>query len=346
MSSPLREIRELTRVRITLMLREPEAIFWMLIFPVILALILSLAFSGDRTQPSRVAVLAGEEGDELAAMLEADDGIELVRLSDESKAERKLLRGSYDAVVIPGEIPEVRYDPERPEGATAKLRVEAIWQKATSPTPLPEMRTETRKETGERYIDFFFPGLLGMNLMGTGVWGVGFAIVDTRRRKLLKRMMVTPMRRSSFLFSFLASRTVFMVIEVAVILGFGLLVFGVPFQGSALLFSLFCLLGTLSFTGLGLLLASRVKTIEGISGVANAALLPMWLLSGIFFSYERFPEVIHPVIRCLPLTAMNDALRAIMLDGTTMLELLPEVGILALWGAVTFLVAVRIFRWE
>jgi ABC transporter DrrB family efflux protein len=201
-------------------------------------------------------------------------------------------------------------------------------------------------EPGSRYIDFLVPGLLGMNLMGTGMWGLGFSIVNARVRKLLKRLAATPMRRSEYLLSQMLARLVFLVFEVAILVGFGWFAFGVEVRGSVAALAFVSLLGAASFSGLGLLISSRTKTIEGVSGLMNLAMLPMWLLSGTFFSWERFPEAAHPFIRALPLTALNDALRAVMTEGRPLSTLGLELGVLAITGVVSFLVAVRIFRWQ
>jgi ABC-type multidrug transport system permease subunit len=201
-------------------------------------------------------------------------------------------------------------------------------------------------EPGSRYVDFVVPGLLGMNLMGSGIWGLGFAIVDARRKKLLKRLIATPMSRTQYLASFVLSRLTLLVIEVAVLLGFALLVFGVPLRGSPGTLLLICLLSALSFGALGLLLASRARTVEGVSGLMNLVMLPMWIFSGVFFSASRFPDALQPFIQALPLTAVNDALRASMLEGAGLERLLPELGIIAGWLVVSFLLAVRVFRWR
>jgi ABC-type multidrug transport system permease subunit len=201
-------------------------------------------------------------------------------------------------------------------------------------------------ETGARYIDFLLPGLLGLNLMGTGIWGIGFALVDMRQKRLLKLFTVTPMRRTNFLLAQMLSRLVFLVAEVAVIVLFGTLVLDVPFLGSLLPFSALCLLGAGCFSGIGLLLASRVQTIEGVSGLMNLVMMPMWLLSGVFFSYERYPEIFHPAIRVLPLTALNDGLRAVMLEGEGWRAIASGAIILAILTAISFVVALRIFRWR
>ena len=155
-------------------------------------------------------------------------------------------------------------------------------------------------ERGSRYIDFLVPGLLGMNLMGSGIWGVGFAIVDARKKRLLKRLIATPMSRPQFLASFVLSRLTLLVIEVGLLLGFGALVFGVPLRGSLLVLVTICLLSSLAFSSLGLLVASRVQTMEGASGLMNLVMLPMWIFSGVFFSATRFPDSIQPFIQACP----------------------------------------------
>ena len=174
----------------------------------------------------------------------------------------------------------------------------------------------TSSEPGSRYIDFLIPGLLGMNLMNSGMWGIGFALVDMRQRKLLKRYVGTPMRRGDFLLAIMTSRLVLMVIEIGLLLVFGVLFFHMRVLGLGILASpLIGGLGSLTFGGVGLLTASRAQKIESISGLINLVMMPMWIFSGVFFSYERFPAVIHPADQALPLTALNDALRASILEG-------------------------------
>jgi ABC-type multidrug transport system permease subunit len=201
-------------------------------------------------------------------------------------------------------------------------------------------------ETGSRYIDFLLPGLIGMGIMGNSIWGLGFSIVDARRRKLMKRIVATPMRKYHYLLSFLVFRMTLLIVEVGVPLAFGLLVFGVPFRGSVLSLLGYCILGSLSFSAIGLLLAARVRTIEAISGLTNVVMLPMWVLSGVFFSAQRFPDVVQPMIRVLPLTVLIDALRGIMLQGAGAGSLAREAATLATWALACFAVALKLFRWR
>ncbi|RMH30596.1 MAG: ABC transporter permease [Planctomycetota bacterium] len=346
--SRLAELRELTRVRVYAFLREPEAVFWVFVFPLVLAVVLGLAFRSARPAPSLVAVAPGEGSAALVEALGASDGLEVEPFQTEDAMRVALRRGAIDAIVEPapgGGEPILHIDTTRTEGETARLRiVEALAAARGAPLPEPVVREQTEK--GSRYIDFLFPGLIGMNLMGTGMWGIGFALADTRQKKLLRRMLVTPMRRGSFFLSFMLSRLVFLTLELAIVAGFGAWVLGVPFRGTLVAFALVSTLGALTFAGLGVLTVSRARTIEGASGLMNFVMMPMWLASGVFFSYERFPDVTIPFIKLLPLTALNDALRNVMLDGASVVGQGRELLILAVWGAVSFLVAVRIFRWE
>jgi ABC-type multidrug transport system permease subunit len=338
-------LRELTRVRVLLFLREPEAVFWVFVFPIILSVVLGLAFRQE-TEPSRVGVLGDEGSRELRALLDGKDGIELVTFADLATAQRKLSESAVDVVVVPGDPPEITFDGARPEGTLARFRVLETWRGSLAAEAQPVLVEKTETAPGSRYVDFLFPGLLGMNLMGTGIWGIGFAMADMRQKKLLRRLLVTPMRRSSFLLSFILSRNVFLVLELSVLMVFAVLVLGVPFDGSLLAFAALAVTGSLAFAALGILVASRARTLEGVSGLMNLVMMPMWLCSGVFFSYERFPEFLHPIFRAIPLTAVNDGLRAVMLYGDGLGDILGELAVIAAWGAVCFAAALKAFRWH
>ena len=249
-------------------------------------------------------------------------------------------------LLLPGDPPGLRYDPDRPEGRDAHLRVRDRIQRAAGRVDPVAIREEIVRETGSRYIDWLVPGLVGMNLMGTGIWGIGFALVEARQQKLLKRFLVTPMRKSSFLLGAILSRLGFLVAEVVVLMAFAMVVLDVPVRGSVVAFGIVCLAGAACFSGMGLLIAARPRTIEGASGIMNLVMMPMWLLSGIFFSYHRFPEVMHGPIRALPLTALNDALREVMLEGAPLWATAPEIAVQLAWAVGCFALALRYFRWQ
>jgi ABC-2 type transport system permease protein len=337
---------QLTRVRYREFFREPEAVFWVFIFPVLLAAGLGIAFRNRAPERSAVAVVAADTAAErLAAALRTPE-IDVTLVSD-SAAKEALRTGEVSLVLAhAGNKVEYRYDDSRPESRTARLLVDDALQRASGrrdPTPVSDRFV---REPGSRYIDFLVPGLLGMNLMGSGIWGLGFAIVDARKKRLLKRLIATPMSRWQFLASFVLSRLTLLVIEVGLLLGFGVLAFGVPLRGSLPVLIAVCVLSSLSFASLGLLISSRVQTIEGASGLMNLVMLPMWIFSGVFFAASRFPETIQPFIQVLPLTAVVDALRANILKGAGWSALAPEMAIIAMWLVVSFVLAVRLFRWR
>jgi ABC-type multidrug transport system permease subunit len=239
-----------------------------------------------------------------------------------------------------------KYDDTNPDARTARMVADEAIQAAAGRRDTVRVENELIHETGARYIDFVVPGLLGMNLMGSAMWGLGFAIVEARQKKLLKRLVASPMPRWQYLASFLLSRLAMLVIEVVVFLGFARLAFGVPFRGSLAALGVLCVLTSLVFSALGLLVASRAKTMEAVSGLMNLVMLPMWILSGVFFSATRFPAVIQPLVRALPLTAAIDAMRGNMLQGMSLGQLVVPVGILLAWFIVPFAVSLRIFRWR
>ncbi|MFM8287614.1 MAG: ABC transporter permease [Planctomycetaceae bacterium] len=240
---------------------------------------------------------------------------------------------------------QVWSEPRRADSLLAREVVENVLHRQTAAPP-PEFEPRELQEAGSRYIDFLIPGLLGMNLMGGGLFGVGFVLVDMRVKKLLKRFLATPLRHGDFLLSVMLSRLLFMLPEILALLLFSRFLFGVQVRGSYAELALLVLLGGFCFAGIGLLVASRATTLETASGLMNLLMLPMYVLSGVFFSADRFPEAMQPLIRALPLTALNDALRGVMLEGQSLVELSRPCLTLALWGVLSFAVALRIFRWK
>jgi ABC-type multidrug transport system permease subunit len=339
-------LTELTRARIRELTREPEAVFWVFVFPILLAAILGLAFRSRPPDVLPVAVVAGPHADARAAALSAGSDVAPKVLS-ETDARLALARGRVVLVVSGGDgAPTYAYDPTQPESRAARLAVDAALQRAAGRHDAFTAGRSEVVEPGARYVDFLVPGLLGMNLMGTGMWGIGFSLVVARNGNLLKRLIAAPARRTHVLAAQLTSRLIFLVPEAGALLLFAYFVLGVPLRGSLLLLVGVALLGALAFSGLGLLTAARPRTIEGVSGVMNLVMVPMWVFSGIFFSTERFPSSMQPFVQALPLTALNDALRGVMLEGTGLGTLLPEIALLAAWGAVSFVLAVKFFRWQ
>lgn len=339
---------ELTRTRFREFLREPEAVFWTFVFPLLLASGLGLAFRSRPADIAKVGVLStAPAAHQVHDALLGDSSLNVVNLDDTSAV--TALRIGTVALVVVGldsQRVEYRFDRARPEARTARLLVDEALQRARGRADPVAVTEAVVSERGSRYIDFVLPGLLAMNLMGSGMWGIGFSIVDARRKKLLKRFVATPMRRYHYLASFLLMRLGLMVIEVSVIAAFGRFAFGVPMRGSLLAFFVACLLGALVFGSLGLLVASRARTIEAASGLMNLIMLPMWVASGVFFSAGNFPDAVQPFIQALPLTAVVDSVRGIMIQGLGWAALLPEFAIVTTWLVLSFGIALRFFRWR
>src|SRR6202167_6163681 len=333
---------QLTMIRFRLFLREPEAIFWIFVFPILLAVGLGIAF---RNRPADVFQV-GATTPQLTQAQPADKGLRAATMND-ADGTRALATGSILLLVT--KTPDgvfYEFDQTNPDARNARMLSDRAIQTAAGRREAVHVQNQLVHETGSRYIDFLVPGLLGMNLMGSAIWGMGFSIVESRQKKLLKRLVASPMPRWQYLASYLLSRLSMLVIEVAGFLGFARLVFGVPFRGSLWQLGLLCVLTSGAFSALGLLVASRAKTMEAASGLMNLVMLPMWILSGVFFSATRFPAVIQPVVRALPLTAAIETLRGNMLQGVNLWQLTTQMAILLIWLVVAFTISLRIFRWR
>ena len=346
---------ELIIARVKETIREPEVIFWVFFFPVLLAFALGIAFREKPEPTLRVAVLNQVGMEDVVKVLSRSPNLSAVMV-DQREASSDLRAGRVDIVIgradensptpaLAGKM-VFTYDPARSESEIARLAVHDALERGLGREDLIAIEDHKVTAPGTRYIDFLIPGLIGMNLMGSGMWGVGFAVVLARTRKLLKRLAATPMRRSHYLLGFMLSRLLFLAPEVAALALFGWVIFKVKVYGSVLDLAIVSVLGGLTFAGMGLLVASRSKTVEAVSGWMNFIMLPMYLLSGSFFSYERFPKIAIPFIRGLPLTALNDALRAVINEGKPLTASWVELGVLSLWGLASFAVALRIFRWQ
>jgi ABC-2 type transport system permease protein len=341
--------RHLLMARMLELKREPEVVFWVFVFPLLLALGLGIAFRNKPGNAPSVAIVQALGAQDAEKLLRGSPEHEQFKIQvlNEDDARQGFRLGKFDLVIAPASKGGLTYlyDPARPESVLAKSQVNDAVQAAAGRKESVPITTVTSSEPGSRYIDFLIPGLLGMNLMNSGMWGIGFALVDMRQRKLLKRFVGTPMRRTDFLLALASSRLILMIIEVGLLLVFGVLFFHMRVLGSVGSIALIAAIGSLTFGGVGLLTASRAQKIESVSGLINLVMMPMWIFSGVFFSYERFPAVIQPLIKALPLTALNDALRASILEGTPLLHQWPRLLVMIVWGGVSFALALKWFRW-
>ena len=341
--TPRSTLFELTRMRVLEFIRDPGALFWVFGFPILLAFVLGLAFRNRPPEPVRVVVV---DSPNLTATLKAQPNF-LVEEAPLEDAKWKLRRAQVDLLVQAGHEGIVyRYDETRPEARIARLASEKAIEKAAGRADVDVAVEQKVTEQGSRYIDFLVPGLIGMNLMGSSMWGIGYSLVDARKRKLLKRLAATPMRRRDYLLSVLASRLLFLLFEVAALVAIGWGAFGVEVQGNLLAVGVLAMFGGLSFAGIALLVAARPQSTETAAGLMNFVMLPMYLLSGAFFSAKHFPDVLQPFIQALPLTALNNGLRAVINEGASLSSQWQPMALLGAWGVVSFVVALKSFRWQ
>jgi ABC-type multidrug transport system permease subunit len=336
--------------------RQPSRIFWVYAFPTILAVVLGLAFQSRPPEAIHVTVVAGEGSEVVQSALGSDEaragrpgrpGL-AIEVRPEAEARQRLRTGQTPLVIEPGTGGGVtyRYDATRPDAVAARAAVDDVLQRAKGRIDPIRVEDALVTEKGARYIDFLIPGLLGLNTMGGGMWGIGFLIVNFRVNKLLKRFDATPMPRWHFLAALIGARLTFLVPDAAILLGLGHFGFGMPIRGSLALFALVEVAGALAFAGLGLLIASRARNTETVSGLMNLVMLPMWLFSGVFFASDRFPAAFQPLVQALPLTHVIAALRKVLLEGAGIEAIAVSLAVLGGWTVVCFLVALKIFRWS
>jgi ABC-2 type transport system permease protein len=346
-------IWQITVSRVKEFLRAPAAIFWVYGFPILMMLSLGTAFRDNPREEIRVDVVEKDltKADSYAFdnVLRSDSAFKVSFIRPDESWQKRLQSGKTDLVieVFDDRTGDFRVwdEPHRAESRLARRAFEAAllrWHASEAPS----FTTQHLQAPGSRYIDFLVPGMIGMGLMGGGLWGVGFVVVDMRVRKLLKRFLATPMRKSDFLLGLMFSRLIFTLGDIVFLMVFGYLAFGVRCLGSYLDLTAAILLGAAAFAGIGLLVASRADTLETVSGLMNLVMLPMWILSGIFFSSERFPDAVQPLINALPLTALNQLLRGIMLEGKSIVWQWPQVAILMAYATITFAIALKVFRWR
>ncbi|HYV39882.1 MAG TPA: ABC transporter permease [Gemmataceae bacterium] len=343
-----RPLGQLVQSRLREFYREPEALFWVYCFPLLLAVILGLAFSGGAPDPPTVDV---ENISDQKAVNDIVEPLKAAKLTVEARSkdecDTRLRTGKSTLTIIPGSSGiTYRYDQNRADSVQARHWVDDVLVRAKAGQAVPLAPESYVTEPGSRYIDFLFPGLMGMNLMGGGLFGIGFVIVDMRVRKLFKRLLATPMRPTDFLLALLLSRLVFLIPEMSMLLLVACWGYGVPINGDPLALALVILAGVAAFDSLGLLIACRTEKTETASGLISLCMMPMYLLSGTFFSSKRFPEAVQPLIQALPLTQVNDALREVMLEGGGITDVAWRIGVLLAWTVVCGALALKWFRWR
>jgi ABC-type multidrug transport system permease subunit len=340
-------IVQLTLMRLREIGREPGVLFWTFGFPVALSLALGIAFRVRGPDPVVVGALPGVSAEVHRSLEETK--VEVKDL-DAAAAARELRAGRVSLLLLPpagqGRTLGYRFDPARAEARTARATVNSVLQRAAGQLEPQPVRDEEVHEPGSRYIDFLIPGLIAMNLMSGSLWGVAWVIVYMRTRKLLKRLLAAPMKRRHLMYSLGLARLLLIPLELLVILVFSRIFFSVEVTGSYLALLAVAFGGSASFAAIAVAVACRAQNTETVSGLMNLVMMPMFITSGVFFASSNFPDALQPVIHALPLTAMCDGLRAVMVDGAGLIGVLPSLVTLALWGVPAFVLGLRYFRWN
>ncbi|MEI7922394.1 MAG: ABC transporter permease [Planctomycetota bacterium] len=340
---------ELYKARIREFYRQPSRLFWVYGFPLLLAVILGLAFRGGGERPMLLDLVQTSSESKVASVIKSQPKKFKIKQSDQATALARLKAGKTPLVVVAGASQsdiDYHFDPTRPEAIATRSSLDDTLQRAFGRKDVLSAHDQPVTEPGSRYIDFLIPGLLGMNAMGGGLWGVGFFLVNCRIGKLLKRFKATPMPRISFLGAILASRLTYLIPDIIVLMSLGIFAFGMPMRGNWLTLLIVEVIGASAFAGLGLLVASRARTTEAVSGLMNLIMFPMWLFGGIFFSPDVYPDAIQPFIQILPLTQLLNALRAVILEGAGLAAIMTPIGVLVAWAVITFTLALKLFRWD
>jgi ABC-2 type transport system permease protein len=351
-------------------IREPGIVFWSVIFPVLISWVLGVAFSNRGEMMQKVAIVESSPAQNIKFRAFLANAYPVLNINDSSLQEfsktienPKLGNTTYrfvytrwdDAIImlkrgqtniIIEEKPDslmFHFDPKNPE---ARLNYIVLSSVIKDESFIHETGyIKVLEKTGTRYIDFLIPGLLAMGIMNSFLWGISYALIEMRSKKLLRRMIATPMKKSEYLFSHFVARVSLAIFEASILFLFAWLYFHIHIQGSLIAFIMIFFAGNICFTGIGVLLASRTSSSRVGTGLINFVSLPMTVLSGVFFSYHNFPDFVVPFIQKLPLTMLADSIRSIFNEGTGISESLPEFFILSGLGILCFITGLKIYKW-
>jgi ABC-2 type transport system permease protein len=355
MNSPL---FQLVSLQFKNFFREPAIIFWAVIFPILMAWVLGVAFTNKGEMKKTVAVV-GNITEKHVLWLKPDSANTVTRLfgddiknptrvkfvfSTEEQAMLMMKRGEINLILQQSADTIIyRYDPKNPDAVNTYLMIEREINRNAEPVVCSTIEPVTSR--GSRYIDFLIPGLIAMGIMNSCLWGISWNLIEFRMKKLLRRMVATPMRKTDFLLSNLITRTLIGGFETMVLLLFAFLYFSISLEGSILALLMIYFAGILAFAGIAIMISSRTANSQIGNGLINAISLPMMILSGIFFSYHNFPDWCIPFIKYMPLTLLADSIRSIFIEGAGVGDILLPFVVLVITGAVTFLAGLRMYKW-
>jgi ABC-2 type transport system permease protein len=349
-------------------IREPAVLFWGIIFPILMSLGLGVAFTNKSDVIHNLAIV-GPVPPMLDSLLfehgqSAKKGIETIQkiTMPNSKignsififhkmawneAMVQLKRGQVN-VIIQMENGDIKYnfDPSNPEAQLSYFKLSNLINNHDLLNPESQRNIEPLTVKGTRYIDFLVPGLIALGVISSSMWGISYNIIERRSKKLLRRMVATPMKKSNFLISMMAVRLMMNLLEASLLIFFTWLTFGITIQGNIpALFTVF-IAGNIAFAGIAVFVSSNTSKTEVGNGLINVVTMPMMVLSGIFFSYHNFPEWSISFIQKLPLTMMADGMRSIFNEGAGWTEIALPTSIMFLTGVVFFTAGLKIFKWH
>ncbi len=363
----IKQFTQLLSIQFKEFFREPGALFWSFVFPILMSFALGMAFSDkpEITQHAAVVIPISSDSSLLKTYLEKNckknislkleyqntiDNNELGKTTTHfvpvswAESEIMMKRGQIQIILTEnkGHI-NYHFDPANSASRLAYITISGMVDGKNLVSPNSIIKPLETK--GTRYIDFLIPGLLAMGIMSSCLWGISYGLIEKRSKKLLRRLVATPMKKSLFMLTMFISRFVFAILETIALLTFAYFVFDVTIQGSMIAFAAILISGSFFFMGLSILLASRTDNTQVGNGFISAITMPMMLLSGIFFSYSNFPDIIIPIIKYLPLTIFADSLRSIINEGYGFTDVLQPLLILSLTGLATFFAGLKIYKW-
>jgi ABC-2 type transport system permease protein len=359
-------------------IREPGVLFWGILFPILMSLGLGLAFTKKSDVIRKVAIInitenspSESESSLVSGFLQSKceknsssqtgawqwkytikdeklgNSIFLFYSMKWDDALRFLKRGTINVLLLSkNDSIEYHFDPMNPDAQLTYLKLSTIVTKGAVEDVQNIAEIKPLTVTGTRYIDFLVPGLIAMGVMMSSMWGISYGIIEKRSKKLLRRLVATPMKKSHFLIALITVRITMNFIESLVLFLFALIAFKMTIQGSISALIIMFLAGNIAFAGIAVLVSSHTSNTEVGNGLINFVVFPMMVLSGIFFSYQNFPDWSLPVIKNLPLTMLTDGVRSIFNEGAGFHEVTLPILILLTIGVVFFSVGLKIFKWH
>ena len=370
------QLWQLTKALFMEIVREPGVLFWGILFPILMSLGLGLAFTKKTDVLRKIAVIRNREisiadTSGLTNFLEKKCEKNLIKgketfrwkltLNDDKlgnsiflfyemdwdKAMIQLKRGTVNLIILEkGKVTEFHFDPMNPDAELTYLKLSPVIGTAELIPVKNNAEIKPLTVTGTRYIDFLVPGLITMGVMMSSMWGISYGLIEKRSKKLLRRLVATPMKKSHFLIALITVRITMNFIESSSLFLFALFAFKLTIQGDISALLLMFLAGNIAFAGLAVLVSSHTSNTEVGNGLINAVVMPMMVLSGIFFSYHNFPDWSIPFIRILPLTMLTDGIRSIFNEGAGYDDVTIPILILSATGVIFFTAGLKIFKWH